>query len=641
MIIATAGHIDHGKTALLEALTGHAGDRRREEKERGITIDLGYRYADLGGEATLGFIDVPGHERFVHNMLAGAAGVDLALLVVAADDGVMPQTREHLAILALLGIPRLWVVLSKCDRVDAQRQAAAQADIKALLQSGPYSDAPFFSLSNITGEGISALRERLLTDARDIALRANSDHFRLSVDRAFSVSGAGVVITGTALAGRVAVGDSLLLTDINGSHQRVRVRGLHAQNHAAEQAQAGQRVALNLAGERLKAEHIHRGNWLLHPALLNPSRRLDIHLTLLASASRPLQHWTPVHVHLGAQRLTGRVALLQHSSLSAGASGLAQLVLDGNTHAVYGDRVVLRDQSAWHTLGGGIVLDPAAPTRQRRTPARLAQLHALTQGGLEDALPVLLSGADNGLAPDNLERQFNRPQQGWQLPHGTISKHTSSGPRLFAESIWQQHRSALIEALSRFHQEQPDEPGPDRSRLRRYGLPHLQPAVFTALLDEALLDASVVASGPWLHMPDYRVRLNAEEETLKSQLWPHLEAGDINPPWVRDLARLESCDEAQIRALLLKLARLGELHQVVRDLFYSEPAIEKLAQCAITLAENNTTLEVVEFRDALGLGRKRCVQLLEYLDRLGVTRRFANQRRIREENSIVLRIKSR
>ena len=212
---------------------------------------------------------------------------------------------------------------------------------------------------------------------------------------------------------------------------------------------------------------------------------------------------------------------------------------------------------------------------------------------------------------------------------------------MFAEPVWQQHRSALVEALTRFHQEQPDEPGPDRSRLRRYALSYLEPAVFSALLDEALLDASVAASGPWLHMPDYQVRLSAAEEVLKSQLWPHIETAGIDPPWVRDLARLEKHDEAQVRTLLLKLARMGQLHQVVRDLFYSESAIEKLAQCAITLAQSNNTLEVVEFRDALGLGRKRCVQLLEYLDRLGVTRRFANQRRVREESSMVLRIKTR
>jgi len=641
MIVATAGHIDHGKTALLEALTGHAGDHRREEQDRGITIDLGYRYADLGGDATLGFIDVPGHERFVHNMLAGAGGVDLALLVVAADDGVMPQTREHLAILALLGIPRLWVALTKCDRVDPQRQAVAEAEIKALLASGPYHDAPCFDVSSITGEGITALRKALTVEAQNVARRAETNHFRLSVDRAFSVSGAGVVVTGTALAGRVAVGDSLLLTDVDGGHQRVRVRGLHTQNRVSEVARAGQRVALNLAGERLKAERIHRGSWLLSLVLLNPSRRLDIQLSLLRDAARPLEHWTPVHVHLGAQHVTGRVALLEIAHLSQGATGLVQLVIDGHTHAVHGDRIVLRDQSARHTLGGGAVLDPNAPTRQRRTSMRLTQLRALAQGGLEEALPALLAGSDNGLAPETLERQFNRPQNGWRLPQGAITKNTNRGPRLFSVEVWQRHQLLLTEALVRFHQEQPDEPGPDRGRLRRYGLPHLEPAVATALVDAALADGSLVASGPWLHLPGHQVRLSAGEEALKTRLWPHVEAGDVDPPWVRDLARLEGCDEDQVRALLRKLARLGQLHQVVRDLFYPESAIEKLAQCTMMLAEEDKTLEVVEFRDALGLGRKRCVQLLEYLDRIGVTRRFGNQRRVREESSVVQRIKTR
>ena len=641
MIIATAGHIDHGKTALLEALTGQTGDQRREEQERGITIDLGYRYADLGGQATLGFIDVPGHERFVHNMLAGATGVDLALLVVAADDGVKPQTREHLAILALLGIAHLWVVLSKCDRVDTQRQTAAEIEIKSLLAVSPYADAPIFSVSSTNGDGIAALREALLAEASHIAQHADHTHFRLSVDRAFSISGSGTVVTGTALSGRVTVGDNLLLVDAKGAHQTVRVRGLHAQNCVAESAQAGQRVALNLAGDRLKAQHIHRGNWLLPTALLSPSRRLDIQLSLLPDAARALEHWTPVHVHLGAQRLTGRVALLEDTRLVPGSSALAQLVLDETTQAVYGDRVVLRDQSAWHTLGGGVVLDPNAPTRQRRTPARLAQLQALQQGGLEIALPVLLSAADNGLAPASLECKFNRPQHGWLLPQGTVTQKTSSGPRLFAEALWQQHRLTLTAALTRFHQEQPDESGPDRSRLRRYGLPHLEPGVFSAVLDEALNDASVTSSGPWLHMPDFQVRLSEAEDTLKAQLWPHLEVAGINPPWVRDLAQLENIDEATVRALLLKLARLGQLHQVVRDLFYPEPAIEQLAEYAMRLAASDNTLEVVAFRDALGLGRKRCVQLLEYLDRLGVTRRFGNQRRIRADSSLVLRIKTR
>ncbi|MDY7219244.1 selenocysteine-specific translation elongation factor [Denitrificimonas sp. JX-1] len=641
MIIATAGHIDHGKTTLLEALTGQGGDQRREEKERGITIDLGYRYANLGGEATLGFIDVPGHERFIHNMLAGAGGVDLALLVVAADDGVMPQTREHLAILELLGIPQLWIALTKCDRVERQTQQSAAAEIESLLASGPYAGAPIFPLSSSTGQGVPELRHALLNEARNITHQADKNYFRLSIDRAFSVSGAGTVVTGTALAGRIQTDDSLLLCHPNGGQQQVRVRGIHAQNKASASAQTGQRVALNLAGERLKAEQIQRGSWIVASELLNPSRRLDIQLNLLADAPRPLEHWTPVHIHIGAQRLTGRIALLEASHIAPGACGLAQLVLDGYTHAVHGDRVILRDQSAWHTLGGGIVLDPNAPTRQRRTAERLAQLKALTLGSLEAALPSLLATAKNGLAPDALERQFNRPQHDWQLPDKTIIQPTSNGPRLFTQAIWQDNHAALLDTLTRFHQELPDEPGPDRGRLRRFGLPHIEPAVFGALIDAALAQGNIAATGPWLHLPEFSVRLSTEEESLKAKLWPHLESGGINPPWVRDLARLENCEETQVRHLLLKLARLGQLHQVVRDLFYPEIAIEQLITVILKITEQNDTLEVIEFRDAVGLGRKRCIQLLEYLDRLGVTRRFGNHRRLRTESSLVLRVKNR
>lgn len=640
MIVATAGHIDHGKTALLTALTGHQGDHRREEQVRGITIDLGYRYARLGDSGTVGFIDVPGHERFVHNMLAGAAGVDLALLVIAADDGVMPQTREHLSILALLGIPRLWVALTKCDRVDAGQRAAAEADIQSLLAGTPYREAPCFILSSITGEGVDELRQALSTETRQIGHAPEGHWFRLSVDRAFSVSGAGTVVTGTALAGRVTVGETLALTRSDGTHQLVRVRSLHAQNQAADEAHGGQRVAVNLAGDRLKPEQIERGSWLIHPELLNPSRRLDIRLSLLPDAPRPLDHWSPVHVHLGAQHLTGRVALLDSTSLKPGDTGLAQLVLNSHCHAVWDDPVVIRDQSARQTLGGGRVLDPSGPTRQRRSETRLYQLRALASGGLEAALPSLLARADNGLSPENLQRQFNRSSEDWQLPSASLTRATARGPRMFSAARWQEHHRTLLDALTRFHQEQPDEPGPDRSRLRRYGVPYLEPAVFATLLDEALTEQTIVASGPWLHRPDHKVQLSDDEEALKARLWPHLEAGGIDPPWVRDLARLENCDENDVRHLLRKLARLGQLHQVVRDLFYLEEAIDQMIRLTVDLAGEANRFEVVEFRDAVGLGRKRCVQLLEYLDRLGVTRRFGNQRRIRPESSVVSRIRT-
>ncbi|KAF1051744.1 MAG: Selenocysteine-specific elongation factor [Stenotrophomonas maltophilia] len=633
MIVGTAGHIDHGKTALLRALTGQAGDRRPAERERGITIDLGYLYADLGDGALTGFIDVPGHERFVHNMLAGASGIDLVLLVVAADDGVMPQTREHLAIVELLGIPRALVVLTKADRVEAERLTAACAEVRTLLTPGAFADAPILPVSSLDGQGVEALRAALLDEARQAHARSGAGGFRLSIDRAFSVAGAGVVVTGTALSGAVAVGDELLLGNAG---RRVRVRGLHAQNRQAEQAHAGQRVALNLAGERLAVEQIQRGDWLLAPSLYAPSTRLDIDLRLLPSETRAFAHWTPVHVHLGAQDVTGRVALLDSERLAPGEHGLAQLVLNAPAHAVHGDRLVLRDQSAQRTLGGGRVLDPFAPARNRRTPQRLAQLQALREGGLERALPSLLAHSVNGLEPERLARQFNRPREQWQTPDDLVEISTRLGPRLFTATHWQHLGEQLLEALARFHAEQLDELGPDRDRLRRYAFAELERPLFIALLDSQLAAGRISHSGAWLHLPDHRVQLLPADEALRARIWPLLVAGAFDPPWPRDLARSLAVDEAALRLLLRKLARLGQLHQVVKDLFYPDETLHQLAGIALRLRSEHDLIRAAAFRDALGIGRKRSIQLLEYFDRIGFTRRVGNERRIREESAWAL-----
>ncbi len=633
MIVGTAGHIDHGKTALLQALTGQQGDRRREERERGITIDLGYVYADLGEGSLTGFIDVPGHERFVHNMLAGASGIDCVLLVVAADDGVMPQTREHLAIVELLGIRRALVALTKIDRVEQERIAEVEQQIEDLLATGPLAGAPIFPVSSIRGAGIDALRTALIDEAARTAARGDSGHFRLAIDRTFSVTGAGVVVTGTAFAGRVRIGDELLLGPTG---KRVRVRGLHAQNREAGEAHAGQRVALNLAGERLAIEQIHRGDWLLHPLLHAPTQRIDIDFQLLPGEAHELKHWTSVHVHLGAQDVTARVALLEDASLAPGERAFAQLLLNAPSHAVHGDHIVLRDQSAQRTLGGGRVLDPYAPPRNRRRAARLEQLRAHAQPSLEQALPPLLASATNGIDPQNLERQFNRPREGWQLPHGVLEISTRLGPRLFDRARWSELEVILLAALQRFHEEQPDELGPDRDRLRRYALPQLERPVFIALLEQALAARSIETSGPWLHRPDHRVRLSDTEECLKERLWPLLEAGQFDPPWVRDLARDLGVDETQMRNLLRKLARLGLLQQVVKDLFYPEFTIRQLAGHVLQLEAQSGVIRAAAFRDRIQLGRKRSIQLLEHFDRIGLTRRFGNERKVRQDSALAI-----
>ena len=638
MIIGTAGHIDHGKTALLKALTGQEGDRRREERLRGITIDLGYLYASLGESDLTGFIDVPGHERFVHNMLAGACGVDCVLLVIAADDGVMPQTREHLAIVELLGIRRALVALTKIDRVEAPRVAEVRQQVEALLQAGPLAGAPIFPVSSITGEGIDALRAALIAQAADVRARSEDGHFRLAIDRTFSVAGAGVVVTGTAFAGRVQVGDELALSPAG---RTVRVRGLHAQNQAAQEAHAGQRVALNLAGDRLAVEQINRGDWLLNPELQAPTRRIDIEFTLLPGEARELRHWTPVHIHLGAQDVTGRIALLEGECLAPGGHVHAQLLLNAPAHAVHGDRVVLRDQSAQRTLGGGRVLDPFAPPRNRHRQARLAVLRALSGETLEDILPALLPSAINGLEPASLERQFNRPRQTWRLPEEAVEINTRLGPRLFDRGTWDYLEQSLIAALQRFHETQPDELGPDRDRLRRYALPQLERPVYLALLEQALAAGKIESSGPWLHLPGHRVRLSEEEEALKARLWPLLESARFNPPWVRDLAGALDIEEDRVRHLLRKLSRIGELQQVVKDLFYPDSTIRQLANQILDMERQAGVIRAAAFRDQIQLGRKRSIQLLEHFDRIGLTRRFGNERKIRPDSALASEVELR
>ncbi|QWA28059.1 selenocysteine-specific translation elongation factor [Pseudomonas sp. RC3H12] len=633
MIVGTAGHIDHGKTALLQALTGQAGDTRREERDRGMTIDLGYRYAALAQGAPLtGFIDVPGHERFIHNMLAGAHGIDLVLLVVAADDGVMPQTREHLSIIELLGIPQALVVISKCDRVEPSRLSEVRAQIIELLAPGPYAGARQFAVSSLSGEGIDALREALLAAEAHVRQRSVRGGFRLAVDRAFAVSGAGVVVTGTALAGQVSVGDTLLLGKAG---KAVRVRGLHAQNQAALVAAAGQRVALNISAEKLSAEQVHRGDWLVPEWLHAPSVRVDIDFTLLPGETRAFEHFSAVHVHLGTQDVTARVALLEGERLAAGQRMFAQLLLNAPLQAVHGDRLVLRDQRAQRTLGGGRVLDPFAPSRQRRSEARLRQLQVLRAAdNLEQALSALLEAAPGGLEPRRLERQFNRLRETWQLPDSVLVIATRQGQLLFDRLQWQALKRQVLERLAQFHAQEPDQLGPDRDRLRRFTALPLERPAFVSLLDELLGAGAISSSGPWLHLPDHRVQLSAADNALWERLLPRLLAGEFDPPWVRTLAGEEGCEEADVRLLLRKLARLGLVHQVVRDLFYPEATLRRMAELLLRQAATSPIVQVAAFRDGLAIGRKRSVQILEYFDRIGLTRRVGDLRHIRVDSAL-------
>ena len=622
MIIGTAGHIDHGKTALVRALTGVDTDRLKEEKVRGISIELGYAYQPLENGEVLGFVDVPGHERFIHTMLAGASGIDFALLVVAVDDGVMPQTREHFDILNLLGVSRGAVALTKIDRAETTRIEAVAAELRVLLAGTPLAEAPLFPVASTTGAGVDALRLHLQAQARAMRARMASGGFRLAVDRSFSLKGVGTVVTGSVFAGQVRVGDSLTISPAG---EQVRLRGLHVMNRPAEAGSAGQRCALNLAG--VDKDRVARGDWLVAPALHAPTLRLDARLSLLSHAPA-LRHWSPVHLHLGAEHVMVRVALLDVDALPPGGSALVQLVCEQPIGALWGDRFILRDAQARHTLGGGRVLDPWGPPRKRKTAERLAMLAALEAEDVCERLARALDAASSGLDLARLAVAWNCPDLVDLLPIGARRVGTALA---YAGPVWEGLRSTLLDGLAQFHVRFPDELGPEAGRARRMSLPQLPAPAFAALVADLCDVGRIRRSGPWLHRPEHRIALTEAERGLFERIQPWLRETSFDPPWVRELAMRTGVEEMAMRRLLLKLARLGEVYQVVKDLFYLHAAIVRLAVTVRELARVAGEARAADFRDRTGIGRKRVIQILEFFDRVGYTRRVGEAHRLRNE----------
>jgi selenocysteine-specific elongation factor len=627
MIVGTAGHIDHGKTTLVKALTGVDTDRLPQEKARGISIELGYAFMDGPSGERIGFIDVPGHERLVHTMLAGATGIDFALLLVAADDGVMPQTREHLAALSLLGLARGAVALTKTDRADAVRVAAVADEVRELLQGTPLAGAPVFTVAAIIGDGIDALRAHLFEAAREVPVRPEADAaFRLAVDRVFTLGGVGTVVTGTVHAGRVTVGDELQLVP---GALRARVRSVHAQNRPMPQAEAGERCALSLAG--VERSQVERGQWWVAPTTALATDRLDAKLTLWHDEGKPLRSGTAVHVHIGSVSVTGSVAVLEPALLAPGETGLVQLVLQHRVGAWHGDRVVLRDASASRTLAGGRVLDPFAPTRYRRTPQRLAELRALQRPEREARLAALLEVAPHGFDLVRFGVAQGRPG-GIALPPQAM-RHTE------AQSDWALHAdhaeaaaNTLLEALAIYHQRQPEELGPDAARLRRLALPRLPEPLWQALLGRLQAEGRVGVRGAFVHLPEHGVRLSATEERLAQKLAVPLARAGFDGAWVRDLARDGGESEPLVRVTLARLAQRGELHQVVKDLYYPPATMDALGRLAREVAAGaGGEVTAARFRDATQLGRKRAIQVLEYFDHIGLLRRVGDVHRLRSD----------
>ena len=578
MIIGTAGHIDHGKTSLVQALTGVDTDRLKEEKARGISIDLGFAYLPVDGGETIGFVDVPGHEKFVHTMVAGASGIDFALLVIAADDGVMPQTKEHLAIIDLLGIEAGAAVLNKADLVPPDRLAEVEAAIRRELSGTALAGAPVFAVSAVTGAGLGALRGHLIDAARGFARRETSGRFRLSVDRSFTLTGAGTIVTGTVLSGTIGAGDAVVISP-RGLPGRVRT--IHAQNRPSERGRAGDRCALNLTGDEITKDAIGRGDMVLDPELHAPADRIDATLRVLAAEPKPVRHWMPVRLHHASAEAGARIVLFSDQAVTPGEEVRVQLVLDQPIAATAGDHYILRDASTKRTIGGGRFLDLRAPARKRRTAERMAQLaaHAFAKPG--QALSALLAAPPHYVNLTAFARdRALRASEVNNLAEREGAMCLAAGGSVFAVSAanFSQFQRDLLARLAAFHEGNPDVPGIGQERLRLLLDPRLPAPAFRSALQQFARAGEIALDGAWVRLSSHTARLTVKDEELFAAIAPLLGgAARFRPPRVRDIAGFITVPEPEIRHVLKLASRLGLVHEIAHDHFFSRATVGEMA----------------------------------------------------------------
>lgn len=623
MIVGTAGHIDHGKTALVRALTGIDADRLPEEKKRGITIELGYAWMPLEDGGRIGFVDVPGHEKLVRTMVAGASGIDFGLLLIAADDGPMPQTIEHATILSLLGVRRGAAVITKIDRVDADRLRETEAAVAGLLASAGLEDFPVLQVSSIRGDGIDDLRALLVQALHAAPIDGvPGAGFRMGLDRAFTLDGVGTVVAGSVSAGKVAIGDGLSLATT--PDKEYRVRSLQVHSRAAQEAHAGQRCAVGLAG--LERSDELRGQVLCDPAIALTTGRIDVWLQVAATEERALRSGTLVHLHAATQDCLATVAVLGQPSIAPGAAAPAQLVLHKPANVWHGDRFILRDASAIRTIAGGSVLDPLGPVRYRQTPERLAYLE--TQRAIEPMTRLLgaLAQAPYGVNGATWLRSAGLATWPFELAGVPDIVVGAGGEWLISRARLQENEAGLLRTLGDFHAKYPDEIGPDLLRARRLAAPRMPEALWLQLTGHMIAAGSVNRRNGFLHLPEHGVALRAAEQVVAEHALPKLLDGRFDPPWVRDIAQTARLPEAQVRQVLGRMARGGDVYQVVKDLFYHPAVMQEAADLVRRLARDDAQGQVTagRFRDETGLGRKRAIQILEFFDRIGFLRRVGD-----------------
>ncbi len=633
IIVGTACHIDHGKTALVKALTGVNADRLKEEQERGITIDIGF--ADLTvGDVHFGFVDVPGHERFVKNMLAGAHGLDLVMLVVAADESLMPQTREHFDICRLLAIKAGLIVITKCDMVEADFAELVEAEVSEYVAGSFLENAPILRVSSRTGEGIEQLKQALGKLAQQVAVRDERAIARLPIDRVFTIKGFGTVVTGTLVAGQINTGDELEVLPPNqlGDKLKTKTRGLQVHGKTTQTARAGERTAVNLQGIELDA--VTRGQTLAPANRLQASSLLDVSIQLLKTAPRPLRTRARLHLHIGTAEVLARVVLLGQNELAPGTTGLAQLRLESPTLALPNDRFILRNQV---TIGGGVVVDPLPAKHRARDRARVVTaLNQLVAADELERLALFVEMADEkGLSFAELAARSGSTDA---TLHAATDKFTkakrlvsvSQNPlRLIAQAPFNELGKRLRGALKTFHQQAPLEAGMARETLREKLFAHTHTDIFRTVINALSERNEIAADKDLLRLATHRVALSAEEQAAKDHVAQAYAQAGLQPLALEEvLQQVKGIDAQRAQRFAQMLINSGELVRV-GELVFHQTALDSLRPTLHAYkTQHGAKLDVGAFKDLTGISRKYAIPLLEYCDRQRITRRAGEAREI-------------
>jgi selenocysteine-specific elongation factor len=631
IILGTAGHIDHGKTSLIKAISGTDTDRPKEEKERGITIELGFASLDLPGGQHLGIVDVPGHEKFVKNMVAGATGIDIVVMVIAADEGVMPQTREHREICTLLGIQNGLIVMTKTDMVEEEWLELALEDIREFSQGTFLEDAPILPVSSVTGDGIPELISAINETAGSIPQRPPSSLFRLPIDRVFTMKGFGTVITGTLVSGKINVGETIMVypTGITS-----KVRGIQVHNQSAESAEAGMRTAINFQG--LDKTAVKRGEVLSTPDALIASYMVDVSFHYLASNKKPLKNRTLVRFHTGTSEVMGYLILLEQEELPPGQTVVAQLRLDSPVAIVKDDRFVIRSYSPVRTIGGGQVLNPIPQKHKRLKQDVIDGLQHLTDEDPESIISQQIQQAGYGgvsLSHLKIMTNLTDKQLDTALQHLLSKKtitQTDKQNRIFLhQSTFDKLIQKTSEYLANYHADKPLKAGMPKEELKSKFPQLSDPKVFNLILNQMIKSDQIAQEENTVRLSDHRVSLGADQADIRKKIEGIYKKGGLQPPYFREVPKLLGVDPNHTKDVMLLLVEEGQIVKTKDDLYFHIDAITNLKNRLVDFLKANEEITTPQFKDMTGASRKYVIPLIEYFDASKITLRVGDSRKLR------------